>query len=137
MKYNDSEKEIPAYRKKAKNTGLPRSKHKHIYETVLLTSDYHHTDLRTGAPKVTHNFAPTKVCTICGRVDCRDVDPEYYVERELPASLPFRVYSKELSEKAFNLQKWYLSDFCNKFAVQISEEAFREKFNDKGEPAND
>ena len=99
MKYNNSEREIPAYKKKAKNTGLPRSKHKHVYETVLLTSDYHHTDLRTGAPKVTHNFTPTKVCAICGRVDSRDNDPEYYIIREVPTSLPFVFHSKEFPRR--------------------------------------
>ena len=136
MKYNSSEREIPAYKKKAKNTGLPRSKHKHVYETVLLTSDYHHTDLRTGAPKVTHNFTPTKVCTICGRVDSRDNDTEYYIIREVPTSLPFVFHSKELSEKAFKLPKWYLADFWDKFAVQISEDEFKDKYNSKGDSTN-
>ena len=79
------------YRKKSNNKGMPRSKHKHIYETVLLRSDYHHSDLKTGRPLVSTTEYPTKVCTICGRVDSIDKSDKYYVKTPV-ACLPSNIY---------------------------------------------
>lgn len=111
------EKEEPKHKKKSQGNGLPRSKHKHIYETVLLVANYHHTDLKTGKDRITQVITPTKVCTICGRVNGVDDDPSYYVEEPI-TDLPFLYHKKELSEKALNLPKWYLDDYWDKFAHQ-------------------
>lgn len=110
--------EEPKYKKKSKSKGQPRSKHKHIYETVLLTKDYHTTDYKTGKPKITQTIFPTKVCTICGRVDEVDKDQSFYIKKTVP-DLPFVVYENVLSEKALNLPKWYAKDFWDKFAIKI------------------
>lgn len=105
------------HRKKSTAKGLPRSKHKHIYETVLLKRYYNHTDFKTGKPVITCSELPTKVCKICGRVDRVDRDPSYYVHNQIQ-DLPWRVYSTELSEKALQLPKWYINDFFDKFAIE-------------------
>jgi hypothetical protein len=118
-KTNLIDDDIPAHKKKSKNKGLPRSKHKHIYETVLLENNWHTTDFKTGKPKVVTYLTPTKVCTICGRVDYCDKDPSYYNEK---CSLLFGCcFEKELSEKALALPKWK-KDFFDKFAVKMEEE---------------
>ena len=110
--------EEPKYRKKSQSKGQPRSKHKHIYETVLLIRDYHTTDYETGKPKVSQIILPTKVCTICGRIAETDEDPSLYVKELIP-DLPFIVYKKVLSEKALNLPKWHSEYFRDKFAVKM------------------
>ena len=109
--------EIPAYKKKSTKKGQPRSKHKHIYETVLLTRNYHFSDFKTGRPKVNQTILPTKVCTICGRIDGVDSDPSYYVEKPVQHPL-FVVYDTELSDQALSLPKWYVEDFWDKFAIK-------------------
>lgn len=116
-KYIPSYDEETKYKKKSTAKGLPRSKHKHIYETVLLKRYYHHTDVKTGRPKVTCSELPTKVCTICGRVDHVDNDPSYYVHNQIQ-DLPWRIYSKDLSKKALSLSKWYVKDYFDKFALK-------------------
>lgn len=108
--------EEPKYKKKSTAKGQPRSKHKHIYETVLLITDYHYTDFKTGKPTISQTTGPTKVCTICGRIDETDNDTSYYIIKPIP-NLPFVVYDKELSEKALNLPKWK-RDFFDKFAIK-------------------
>ena len=113
--------EEPKYKKKSSAKGQPRSKHKHIYETVLLIKDYHTTDIKTGKPKTNQTTYPTKVCTICGRIGEVDNDPSYYVKKAI-IDLPFITHKKELSEKALNLPKWYAKDFWDKFATKIVEE---------------
>lgn len=112
--------EEPKHRKKSKGNGLPRSKHKHIYETVLLYRYYHHTDLKTGGDKVTERVTPTKVCSICGRVDYVDHDPSYYTFVPIK-SLPVLCSEKVLTEKALSLPKWRLEDCYDKFAIKIEE----------------
>lgn len=119
-KVNLIDDDIPAHKKKSKNKGQPRSKHKHIYETVLLIRNYHTQDFKTGKPKVTQTILPTKVCTICGRVDEVDDDQSYYIKQPIP-NLPFFAFEKELSEKALNLPKWELKDFFDKFAIKVEE----------------
>ena len=112
--------EEPKHRKKSKGNGLPRSKHKHLYETVLLYRYYHHTDLATGGDKLSVSFAPTRVCTICGRVEHVDNDPSYYTYEPIK-NLPFICKEKILTEKALNLPKWYLEDYWDKFAIKMEE----------------
>ena len=107
------EKEEPKHKKKSQGNGLPRSKHKHTYETVLLTKYYHGTDFRTGAPRVTEVTYPTKVCTICGRIDEIDRDDSYYIKDD---SKWLYCHDKDLSEKALALPRWYANDFWDKFA---------------------
>ena len=111
--------EEPKHKKKSIAKGQPRSKHKHIYETVLLTKDYHTTD-NTGKPKIVQNTYPTKVCTICGRIDSVDHDQSFYIKKTVP-NLPFLAFESVLSEKALNLPKWYAGDFWDKFAVKMPE----------------
>lgn len=109
------------YKKKSQGNGLPRSKHKHIYETVLLYSYYHFTDLKTGGDKVHESVMPTRVCSICGRVDYADNDPSYYTMVPLK-HLPFSAYEKVLTEKALSLPKWRLVDCYDKFAIKMEEQ---------------
>lgn len=109
------------HKKKSTSKGQPRAKHKHTYETVLLTRDYHSKNIKTGRPEVYEYRSVIKVCTICGRIDDVDYDPSYYVEKPC-ANLPFAAYKKELSEKALGLPKWHCADFFDKFAVKVEDE---------------
>ena len=118
-KVNLIDDDIPAYKKKSKKKGQPRSKHKHTYETVLLIKDYHYNDFKTGKPAVSQTMLPTKVCTICGRIDYVDDDHSYYIKNPIP-DIPFLVYNEELSEKALSLPKWKC-DFFDKFAIKMEE----------------
>lgn len=111
------ENDIAKYKKKSQAKGQPRSKHKHTYETVLLFANYHHTDKKTGKPRIEQVVTPMKICTICGRVNGVDNDPSYYIEEPI-TYLPFLYHKKELSEKALNLPRWYLDDYWDKFAHQ-------------------
>lgn len=111
MNYSE---DIPKYKKKSTAKGQSRSKHKHIYETVLLTKCYHGTDFKTGKPKDTYTSLPTKVCTICGRIDGVSDDSIFYIINNL--DVPY-AYSKELSEEAKKLPKWHC-DFFDKFAIK-------------------
>lgn len=110
--------EVPKYRKKSKGKGLPRADHKHLYETVLLTKRYNSTDFKTGRPRTTEHQLPTKVCTICGRIDYVDRDPKYYVSKQI-ADMPIVVHEKVLSDEALKLHKWLADDFFDKFATKI------------------
>ena len=105
------------HKKKSKSKGQPRSKHKHIYETVLLTKNYHTTNFKTGRPNVVQTMLPTKVCTVCGRIDRFDDDPSYYAEEPV-SNIPFLSSKKVLSEKALGLPKWYVKDFWDKFSIK-------------------
>ena len=109
--------DIPKHKKKSSAKGQPRSKHKHCYDTVLLKVYYNFPDVRTGKPRITYTESPTKVCTICGRVDYIDRDPSFYKKTEVQ-DLPFRIMSTELSDKALQLPKWCLENFRDKFAVK-------------------
>ena len=110
--------EEPKHKKKSTAKGQPRSKHKHIYETVLLTKDYHTIDYKTGKPQITQTTLPTKVCIICGRIDEVDEDQSFYIKKAV-LGLPFIAYENVLSEKALNLPKWYAKDFWDKIAIKI------------------
>lgn len=113
--------EVHRYRKKSKAKGQPRADHKHVYETVLLTKKYNGTDFKTGRPRITEHQLPTKVCTICGRIDYVDRDPKYYVSKQI-ADLPIIVHEKVLSDEALKLQQWLADDFFDKFARRIENE---------------
>jgi hypothetical protein len=108
------------HRKKSSAKGRARSKHKHVYETVLLTIDHHCKDLHNGNPKVMQRTVPTKVCIICGRIDEVDRDPSLYLERPF-LDFPFKPYERVLSEKALGLPKWHAKDFWDAFAVKVDE----------------
>ncbi len=112
--------EVPKYRKKSKAKGLPRADHKHLYETVLLTKRYNGTDFKTGRPRITEHQLPTKLCTICGRIDYVDRDPKYYVSKQI-ADMPIIVHEKVLSDEALKLPQWVADDFFDKFARRINE----------------
>jgi hypothetical protein len=113
-------REVPKYRKKSKAKGLPRADHKHQYETVLLTKRYNGTDFKTGRPRITEHQLPTRVCTICGRIDYVDRDPKYYVSKQI-ADMPIIVHEKVLSDEALKLSQWVADDFFDKFARRINE----------------
>jgi hypothetical protein len=113
--------EVPKYRKKSKGKGLPRTEHKHLYETVLLTKRYNGTDFKTGRPRITEHQLPTKVCTICGRIEYVDRDPKYYIRNQI-ADLPFIAHEEVLSEEALKLPQWLADDFFDKFARRIENE---------------
>ena len=108
--------EEPKYKKKSIATGLPRSKHKHIYETVLLYNHHHYKDLRNGDNKVSTYALPVKVCIICGRISHIDTDLSYYVEKA--SNLRWVPHIRELSDKALALPKWECDNF-DKFAVKM------------------
>ena len=110
----------PKYRKKSQNKGLSRSKHKHVYETVLLHRPLRYTDPNTGGVAVKEFLEPTKMCSICNKVDGRDDDPSYYDCTKV-ADHPHCYYERTLSEKALNLPNYYLKDFCDKFAIKKEE----------------
>lgn len=104
--------ETPKHKKKSKAKGLPRADHKHTYETVLL---YINCKFFNGTP--TQIVLPTKVCSICGRIGSTDTDPSYYILTK-NSDLPYRTYTKDLSEKALSLPKWHANDFFDKFAAK-------------------
>lgn len=64
------------YKKKSDKKGLARSKHKHLYRTVLLLHDYSMTKPHDPHPWRVHYYSASKVCSICGRVS--DIDNNYY-----------------------------------------------------------
>lgn len=109
MRFIDDE--TPAYKKKSKKKGQPRSKHKHIYETVLLTH-YYHFDWGNS-----ENVNPVKVCIICGRIEEIDKDESLWEKHPDPNAKPWMIWGRELSEKALGLPKWYVNDF-DKFAIR-------------------
>ena len=116
-KTNLIDDEIPAYKKKSKKKGQPRADHKHTYETVLLTRYYH---FNLGEPRTSECKQPTKVCTICGRIDEVDKDESLYEVHPDPTVKSWMVWRKELSEKALSLPKWYVDDF-DKFATKMED----------------
>ena len=116
-KTNLIDDDIPAYKKKSNKKGQPRSKHKHIYETVLLTR-YIHFDFC--GPQVSEEKYPTKVCTICGRIDKIDKDESLYEIHPDPDVKHWMVWRKNLSDKALSLPKWHC-DLWDKFAIKVEE----------------
>lgn len=109
--------EIPAYRKKSKRKGQPRADHKHAYETVLLITRYH---INVGRPSISEHILPTKVCAICGRIDCVDKDESLYEVHPDPDVKRWMVWRKDLSEKALALPKW-CADAFDKFATKMED----------------
>ena len=109
------ENEIPAHKKKSKKKGQPRANHKHMYETVLLVRYFRST---IGEPHTFESKLPTKVCTICGRIDYVDYDESLYDMRQDDNIKWAR--TRELSEKALNLPEWYVNDL-EKFATKMED----------------
>jgi hypothetical protein len=107
--------EEPAHKKKSTSKGLPRSKHKHQYETVLLSYYSRFDLLNNGTGEIREERIPTQVCTICGRIGYTDNDPSYYTLTPIE-HLPFNIQERVLSEKALALPKWYTDDWFDKFA---------------------
>lgn len=115
------DEEIGKYKKRSTAKGQPRSKHKHIYETVLLHEEYEWPDVKTGREPIKHDhISPTKVCKICGRVEYVDNDSSYYVMNRC-CDIPHLVFSKDLSDKALALPRWRRKPF-DKFACPMEEE---------------
>ena len=109
--------EIPAYKKKYKKKGQPHADHKHTYETVLLITRYY---LNVGGPSISEHMMPTKVCTICGRIDYIDKDESLYEVHPDPDVKHWMVWRKNLSEKALSLPKWCVDAF-GKFATKMED----------------
>ena len=108
------DEEVGKYKKRSTAKGQPRSKHKHVYETVLLQTRY---TFNLGTTRTHIHEAPTRVCTICGRVDYVDNSPEYYINKQVP-DMPFKVTQKVLSEKALKLPRW-VYDTHDKVATRV------------------
>ena len=107
--------EIPAYKKKSKKKGQSRADHKHTYETVLLIRYYH---FNLDKPCVSEHKQPTKVCTICGRIDYADYDASLY-DVHPDTNIKWAVV-KDLSEKALSLPKWRVDGF-DKVATKMED----------------
>ena len=120
------EDEVGKYRKRSKAKGQPRSKHKHIYETVLLITQYEVPDIHTVKQIKKEHKYPTKVCTICGRVDDIDCDKKWYNKEEHKRSM-WRYFTKELSDAALKLPVWFCNSRSDKFAIPMDE---KEEKND-------
>ena len=114
------DEEIPKYRKKSTAKGQPRSKHKHIYETVLLITHYQVPNIQTGKQVEKEHKFPTKVCSICGRVDTIDSDEKWYNKQE-HKHLKWTYFTKELSEAALKLPVWVRNDHFDKFAIPMED----------------
>ena len=115
------EDEVGKYRKKSTAKGQPRSKHKHIYETVLLITPYEVPDVLTGKQIKKEHRYPTKVCTICGRVDTIDYDEKWYNKEEHKHFLQWTYFTKELSDAALKLPVWFHNDYGDKFAIPMED----------------
>ena len=113
--------EEPKHKKKSQGNGLPRSKHKHIYETVLLHHEFRYTSPKTGKEVVVPKKVPTKVCVVCGRIDYVDTDPSYSEAVQSALGFPY-IYERVLTEKALKLPKWRTDSIYDKFAIKIEEE---------------
>ena len=113
------EDEIGKYKKRSTAKGQPRSKHKHIYETVLLINEYELPNVRTGRLELKRSEHPQKVCTICGRIEYMDYDPSYY-EDEYICSDERYIFQRKLSDKALQLPK-YIHRNLEKFATKLEE----------------
>lgn len=112
--------EVGKYRKKSTAKGQPRAKHKHIYKTVLLITPYQVPEVSTGKQLQKEHRYPTKLCTICGRVDTIDYDDHWY-NKEEHKNLKWRYFTKELSDAALKLPVWFRNDHFDKFAIPMED----------------
>ena len=112
--------EVGKYRKKSKAKGQPRSKHKHVYETVLLVRPFIMPDIHTGKQIEKEHRNPTKVCTICGRIDTIDYDEKWY-NKEEHRDLKWTYFTKDLSDAALKLPVWFCNDYFDKFAIPMED----------------
>lgn len=117
-KINLIDDEIPTYKKKSKKKGQPRADHKHTYETVLLVRHYEVPDIHTGKQIAKESRLPTKVCTICGRIDETDTDEKWYQKTE-HKHLKWTYFTKDLSEDALKLPVWFCTGYFDKFATKM------------------
>lgn len=117
------DEEVGKYKKRSTAKGQPRSKHKHIYETVLLVRHYEVPDIHTGKQVEKESRYPTKVCTICGRIDEIDYDDKWYNKEEHKQNkhLKWTYFTKELSDEALKLPVWICSSYFDKFATPLEE----------------
>lgn len=112
------EEEVTRYRKKSHSRGQSRSKHKHVYKTVLLTTKLEFLNVNTGKPILHTHDAPTKVCQICGRISYVDYNSIYYEESE-QLNVPYIKHSP-LSQVALELPRWE-AHFLDKIATRKGE----------------
>lgn len=109
------EKEEPKHKKKSKKvTGLPRSKHKHQYEPVLLHR-YWKNPYKNN--EITEIVSVNKVCVICGRIDDTLKGDEWY-DTEYEYFSKYLIGKSTLNNKALSLPKWYTHDYFDKFAYK-------------------
>lgn len=120
-KQDKSQKDIPVapeevkYHKRSDTKGQPRSKHKHLYETVCLHHKYSLTKPHDPNPWNVDYHSATKVCTICGRIE--DTDESYY--KKEPGNNNWHNYFKtKLIPEAFNLPRWVVTDSRCKIATK-------------------
>ena len=117
---NKSQKEIPLapeelkHKKKSDSKGTPRSKHKHVYETVCLHYKYSLTKPHDPNPWKVDYHSACKVCTICGRIS-GESDPAYY-KKEEGSNNWGKYFKSKLIPEAYNLPRWIVDDMCEKFA---------------------
>lgn len=114
------DEEVGKYKKRSTAKGQSRSKHKHIYETVLLITPYKVPDIHTGKQIENEHKYPTKLCTICGRVDEIDSDDKWY-RKEEHKHLKWRYFTKELSDAALELPLWFRNNGLDKFAIPMED----------------
>ena len=112
--------EVGKYKKISTAKGQPRAKHKHIYETVLLITPYQVPEVATGKQLEKEHRYPTKLCTICGRVDTIDYDDQWY-NKEEHKHLTWRYFTKDLSDAALKLPVWFRNDHFDKFAIPMED----------------
>ena len=103
------------YKKRSKNTGLSRSKHKHEYKTVLLTNVCNFSKPHEQEQRMYSYESATKVCTVCGKIG--KVDLDFYEKGTMGAFLN----SSRLKDCAYALEKYITSsdNFGEKFAERI------------------
>ena len=114
------DEEVGKYRKKSTARGLPRSKHKHEYRTVLVVERFELPDIHTGKQVQHESKLPKKVCTICGRINGTDTDEKWY-NRTKQNHLKWTYFIKELSQDALELPVWICNEHFGKFATPVED----------------
>ena len=110
------EEDVCKYRTRSTAKVRPRSKHKHMYETVLLTCHYKVPDVNTGKQIEKESRQPTKVCTVCGRIDKKDNNEMWYNKQE-HKHLKWTYFTNELSEAALKLPVWHCTSYFDNTAI--------------------
>lgn len=118
-KQDKSQRDIPPvpeesrYKKKSGNKGLPRSRHKHTYKTVLVHHKYSLTKAHDPHPWKVDYYSATKVCTVCGRIGTND---QAFYTNEFGYNNLGRYLESKLTMEAYNLELWVADDAFCKFA---------------------